>query len=345
MSKHLLEVKNLHVSFHTYAGEVHAVRGVSFNVNRGECMAIVGESGSGKTVTSKAILGLIERPSGEVKKGSQILYEDKNILDFTDKEWRNYRGKDAAMIFQDPMTSLNPTMKIGKQIMESIILHNKVSKEEARKRTIELLEKVNIPNPEDRLNQYPYEFSGGMRQRVVIAIALACNPKLMIADEPTTALDVTIQAQIIKLLKEIQQKNDTSVIMITHDLGVVAGMADYITVMYAGRIVEQGTVFEIFNNPNHPYTYALLNAVPSLEKENKSTLQIIPGTPPDLIAPPKGCGFASRCKYCMKVCQEMNPEYTELSETHKAACWLHHPMAKAAFKFDDIRKVFEDGRE
>jgi oligopeptide transport system ATP-binding protein len=345
MSKHLLEVKNLQVSFHTYAGEVHAVRGVSFNVNKGECMAIVGESGSGKTVTSKAILGLIEKPSGEVKKDSVILYDDQNILNYTEKQWRSYRGADAAMIFQDPMTSLNPTMKIGRQIMESILLHNKVSKEEARKRVIELLEKVNIPNPEDRLNQYPYEFSGGMRQRVVIAIALACNPKLMIADEPTTALDVTIQAQIIKLLKEIQKKNDTSVIMITHDLGVVAGMADYITVMYAGRIVEQGTVFDIFNSPQHPYTYALLKAVPSLENENKSTLQIIPGTPPDLIAPPKGCGFANRCKYCMKVCEEMSPDYTEMSDTHKAACWLHHPMAKEAFKFDDVRKVFEDGRE
>ena len=274
MSEHLLEVKDLKVSFHTYAGEVQAVRGVTFHVDKGECMAIVGESGSGKTVTSKAVLGLIATPPGEVKKESQILFEGKNILDFTDKEWRDYRGKEAAMIFQDPMTSLNPTMKVGKQIMESIMLHNKVSKKEAREQAIELLRKVNIPNPEDRLNQYPYEFSGGMRQRVVIAIALACNPKLMIADEPTTALDVTIQAQIMKLLKEIQTKNDTAVVMITHDLGVVAGMADYITVMYAGCIVEQGTVDEIFKDPQHPYTDALLKAVPNLENENKSELQI-----------------------------------------------------------------------
>ena len=200
MSEHLLEVKNLKVSFHTYAGEVQAVRGVSFKVNPGECMAIVGESGSGKTVTSKAVLGLIATPPGEIKKESEILFEGKDILKFSEKEWRSFRGKEAAMIFQDPMTSLNPTMKVGKQIMESIILHNKVSKAEAREQAIELLRKVNIPNPEDRLNQYPYEFSGGMRQRVVIAIALACNPKLMIADEPTTALDVTIQAQIMKLL-------------------------------------------------------------------------------------------------------------------------------------------------
>ena len=239
----LLEVKNLEVSFHTYAGEVKAVRGVSFEAKAGECLAIVGESGSGKTVTSKAVLGLIATPPGEVKKTSEIIFDGQNIMNYSEKEWRAYRGKDAAMIFQDPMTSLNPTMKVGKQIMESILLHSKVSKDEARKRALELLKMVNIPNPEERMNQYPYEFSGGMRQRVVIAIALACNPKLMIADEPTTALDVTIQAQIIDLLKKIQKENNTAVVMITHDLGVVAGMADDIIVMYAGRSVEKGTVY------------------------------------------------------------------------------------------------------
>lgn len=342
MSKNLLEVKDLKVSFHTYAGEVQAVRGVSLKVKPGECMAIVGESGSGKTVTSKAVLGLIATPPGEIKKESKILFEGKNILDFSEKEWRNFRGQEAAMIFQDPMTSLNPTMKVGKQIMESILLHNKISKQEAKKRAIELLRKVNIPNPEDRLNQYPYEFSGGMRQRVVIAIALACNPKLMIADEPTTALDVTIQAQIMKLLKEIQEKNNTAIIMITHDLGVVAGMAEYITVMYAGCVVEQGTVEEIFHNPQHPYTHALLQAVPNMKNENKSELRIIPGTPPDLIMPPKGCGFASRCKYCMGICKEQPPEFTNISDSHKAACWLHHPMAKEVLGTDDIRRVLED---
>ena len=316
MSEHLLEVKNLKVSFHTYAGEVQAVRGVSFKVNPGECMAIVGESGSGKTVTSKAVLGLIATPPGEIKKESEILFEGKDILKFT--------------------------MKVGKQIMESIILHNKVSKSEAREQAIELLRKVNIPNPEDRLNQYPYEFSGGMRQRVVIAIALACNPKLMIADEPTTALDVTIQAQIMKLLKEIQQKNNTAVVLITHDLGVVAGMAEYITVMYAGCIVEQGTVEEIFASPCHPYTHALLKAVPNMENENKSELQIIPGTPPDLVMPPKGCGFASRCKYCMGICKEKAPDFTQVSESHKAACWLHHPMAKKVLGVEEIKEVFQD---
>ncbi len=298
----LLEVKNLEVSFHTYAGEVKAVRGVSFEAKAGECLAIVGESGSGKTVTSKAVLGLIATPPGDVKKTSEIIFDGQNIMNYSEKEWRAYRGKDAAMIFQDPMTSLNPTMKVGKQIMESILLHSKVSKDEAKKRALELLKMVNIPNPEERMNQYPYEFSGGMRQRVVIAIALACNPKLMIADEPTTALDVTIQAQIIDLLKKIQKENNTAVVMITHDLGVVAGMADDIIVMYAGRIVEKGTVYEIFNEPKHPYTDALLKAVPNLKNENKSELRIIPGTPPDLIAPPKGCGFASRCQYCMGIC-------------------------------------------
>ena len=340
----LLEVKNLEVSFHTYAGEVKAVRGVSFEAKAGECLAIVGESGSGKTVTSKAVLGLIATPPGEVKKTSEIIFDGQNIMNYSEKEWRAYRGKDAAMIFQDPMTSLNPTMKVGKQIMESILLHSKVSKDEAKKRALELLKMVNIPNPEERMNQYPYEFSGGMRQRVVIAIALACNPKLMIADEPTTALDVTIQAQIIDLLKKIQKENNTAVVMITHDLGVVAGMADDIIVMYAGRIVEKGTVYEIFNEPKHPYTDALLKAVPNLKNENKSELRIIPGTPPDLIAPPKGCGFASRCQYCMGICKEQSPEHTRFSGSHEAACWLNHPMAKEVYGIKDIKEVFEDGK-
>ncbi|MDD4369190.1 MAG: ABC transporter ATP-binding protein [Oscillospiraceae bacterium] len=340
MTKQLLEVNNLRISFHTYAGEVQAVRGVSFKVSEGECMAIVGESGSGKTVTSKAVLGLIEPPSGEVKATSSITFAGQEILNFSDRQWRNYRGKDAAMIFQDPMTSLNPTMKIGRQIMENILLHNKISRQEARQRTVELLQMVNIPNPEERLTQYPYEFSGGMRQRVVIAIALACKPRLMIADEPTTALDVTIQAQILQLLRNIQQQEHTAVIMITHDLGVVAGMADFISVMYAGRIVEQGSVIEIFNHPQHPYTSALLKAVPSLSQPNKAPLQIIPGTPPDMIAPPQGCGFASRCQYCMKICQQRDPAYTRLSDTHQAACWLHEAQARTAFGYQDVSEVF-----
>lgn len=335
----LLKVKNLKVSFHTYSGEVQAVRGISFEMNEGETLAIVGESGSGKTVTSKAIMGLINKHPAEIKSESKILFEESNILEYSKKQWQDYRGKCAGMIFQDPMTSLNPTMKIGQQIEEGIILHEQISKSEAREKAVELLRKVNIPNPEERMNQYPHEFSGGMRQRVVIAIALACNPKLLIADEPTTALDVTVQAQILNLLKEIQKKNGTSIIMITHDLGVVAGIAKKIAVMYAGKIVEIGTVKEIFDNPQHPYTFALLNAVPRLDIENKSELHVIPGTPPDLISPPKGCGFATRCKYCMDICRNIPPEYTELSETHKSMCWLHHPLAKKAFEYDDIRSV------
>lgn len=339
--KKLLEVKDLKVSFHTYAGEVKAVRGVSFDVKEGETLAIVGESGCGKTVTSKAIMGLIVKPGGEIKEESSICFGDKNILQFSEKQWESYRGKEVGMIFQDPMTSLDPTMKIGKQIAEGILKHQKVSKKEAMKQTIELLRKVKIPNPKERVNQYPHEFSGGMRQRVVIAIALACNPKLMIADEPTTALDVTIQAQILKLLKEIQKTNNSSIIMITHDLGVVAGMADKIAVMYAGEIVEQGDVNEIFENPQHPYTYALLRAVPRLDIENKAELHVIHGTPPDLIAPPKGCGFAARCEHCMEICKEHNPDYTKISKTHKAKCWLHHEIAKKKYHYDNVRSVLE----
>ena len=340
--ENILEVENLQVSFHTYAGEVKAVRGVSFSLSRGETLAFVGESGCGKSVTAKSIMRLLKPPVAEIKPESKIICDEKDVMKMSGKEIYALRGDEISMIFQDPMTSLNPTMKVGKQIMESIILHNKVSKSEAREQAIELLRKVNIPNPEDRLNQYPYEFSGGMRQRVVIAIALACNPKLMIADEPTTALDVTIQAQIMKLLKEIQQKNNTAVVLITHDLGVVAGMAEYITVMYAGCIVEQGTVEEIFASPCHPYTHALLKAVPNMENENKSELQIIPGTPPDLVMPPKGCGFASRCKYCMGICKEKAPDFTQVSESHKAACWLHHPMAKKVLGVEEIKEVFQD---
>lgn len=338
----LLEVKDLRVSFHTYAGEVQAVRGVSFTVKEGETLAIVGESGSGKTVTSKAIMGLIASPPGEIKKESQILYNGRDILKFNKKNWHDYRGKDAGMIFQDPMTSLNPTMKIGDQIAEGLIIHDKITKKEAKKKVMDILKKVSIPNPEERINQYPHEFSGGMRQRAVIAIALTCNPKLLIADEPTTALDVTIQAQILSLLKNIQTTEKTAIIMITHDLGVVAGIADKIAVMYAGQIVEHGTVVDIFKNPQHPYTYALLNAVPKLNVANKSQLMIIPGTPPDLIMPPKGCGFATRCKHCMDICRNLVPDYTQISESHKVMCWLQNPMSKELYGYDEVRSVFEN---
>lgn len=323
----ILDVKDLRVSFRTYAGEVQAVRGVSFHLNKGEVLAIVGESGCGKTVTSKAIIKLLHTPPAEIKKGSKILFQDKDILQMNKKAIRNIRGSEISMIFQDPMTSLNPTMKIGKQIAESLIAHRGLDKKEALGKAVEMLETVNIPNAKERANQYPHEFSGGMRQRAMIAIALACNPKILIADEPTTALDVTIQAQIMDLIKELQQNLDMAVILVTHDLGVVAGSADRIQVMYAGKIVESGTTEEIFFNPQHPYTWALLMSVPTLEMENKELLYSIKGTPPDLTNPPKGCSFAPRCEYCMPICNELEPEITEISGTQQVSCWLKHEMA------------------
>ncbi|WP_251860957.1 ABC transporter ATP-binding protein [Clostridium sp. Marseille-Q2269] len=324
----VLEVKNLRVSYHTYAGEVQSVRNVNFYINKGETLAIVGESGCGKTVTAKSIMRLIQEPPGEIKKGSEIIFNGKNILDMKEKELRELRGADISMIFQDPMTSLNPTMKIGNQIAESLIIHKKISKSDALKEVVNILKLVNIPNAEKRINQYPYEFSGGMRQRVMIAIALACDPKILIADEPTTALDVTIQAQIMELIKDLQQKMNTAVIMITHDLGVVANVAHRIQVMYAGKIVERGTTNEIFCEPKHPYTLALLKSVPRLDTKHKGELYSLEGTPPDLIKPPKGCPFASRCEYCMKICKEQIPDLTKLTETHEVLCWLQHPMAQ-----------------
>jgi oligopeptide transport system ATP-binding protein len=323
----LLEVNNLNVSYHTYAGEVKSVRGISFDLEKGECVSIVGESGCGKTVTAKTIMGLIQTPPGEIKAESEILFDSKNILKFNKKEWQNYRGNDVSMIFQDPMTSLNPTMKIGRQITENLMKHKRMSKREADNEAVKMLELVDIPNPKSRLNQYPHEFSGGMRQRAMIAIALSCNPKILIADEPTTALDVTIQAQIIDLMKGLQSKLGTSIILITHDLGVVADIAKKIIVMYAGKVIERGLSEEIFYNPMHPYTIALLKSIPRLDSDKKDELVSIAGTPPDLIAPPKGCPFVTHCKYCMTICKEAMPDTTHISETHKALCWLHHPNA------------------
>lgn len=323
----ILEVKDLRVSYHTYAGEVQSVRGVSFNLYKGETLAIVGESGCGKTVTSKAIMRLIKTPPGEIKEGSKIIFNNKDVLGMNKTELRKLRGADISMIFQDPMTSLNPTMKVEKQISESLIVHRNMSRGDAYKEAVRMLEMVNIPNAAKRANQYPFEFSGGMRQRVMIAMALACNPKVLIADEPTTALDVTIQAQILDLIKELQRKLNTAVIMITHDLGVVADIAQRIQVMYAGQIIERGTTDEIFYNPQHPYTWALLQSVPRLGTKNKDKLCSIKGTPPDLIKPPAGCPFASRCQYCMRICKDEMPETTKFSETHEASCWLKHPGA------------------
>ncbi|MBB6453044.1 oligopeptide/dipeptide ABC transporter ATP-binding protein [Salirhabdus euzebyi] len=321
----ILEVKDLKVTFDTYGGSVQAVRGVNFDLRKGETLAIVGESGSGKSVTTKALMGLIPNPPGRIESG-EILFDGKDLTKLKDKEMSKIRGRDISMIFQDPMTSLNPTMKVGNQIMEGLIKHQKMGKAKAKERAIELLELVGIPNPKERIEQYPHQFSGGMRQRVVIAIALACNPKILLADEPTTALDVTIQAQILELMKDLQQKTDASIIFITHDLGVVANVADRVAVMYAGKIVEIGTVDDIFYNPKHPYTWGLLGSMPTLDS-GEDQLIAIPGTPPDLIHPPVGDAFAPRNPYVMKIDTEMEPPMFKVSDTHYAATWLLHEDA------------------
>ena len=323
---HLLEVKNLEVNFKTYGGEVKAVRDVSFHVNKGEILAIVGESGSGKSVTVQSIMGLIPTPPGIIR-GGTIHFHDKDILKMSKKEMRKIKGSKISMVFQDPMTSLNPTMRIGKQIEEGLILHQGLSKDDAKKRAIEMIKLVGIPNPEERYNQFPHEFSGGMRQRAMIAIALSCNPELLIADEPTTALDVTIQAQVLELMKDLQNKLDTSIILITHDLGVVAETAQRVIVMYAGMMVESGTVFDLFENPKHPYTWGLLESIPKVEDGEKKPLVPIEGSPPDLFSPPKGCPFAPRCKFAMDICLEEIPPDFEIDQGHTAKCWLNDPRA------------------
>ena len=321
----ILEVKDLNISFHTFGGEVQAIRGVNFELKKGETLAIVGESGSGKSVTTKSIMRLLPPGNSEIKDG-QILFEGKDLAKLSDKQMQKIRGKDISMIFQDPMTSLNPTMTVGKQIMEPLIKHQNMSKSAARERSLQLLKLVGIPKPEQRIKQYPHQFSGGMRQRVVIAIALACNPKILIADEPTTALDVTIQAQILELMKDLQHKIDTSIIFITHDLGVVANVADRVAVMYGGKIVEIGTVDEVFYNPQHPYTWGLISSMPSLDAKDEE-LYAIPGTPPNLLHPPKGDAFAPRNEYAMQIDLEEQPPMFKVSETHYAATWLLHPDA------------------
>jgi oligopeptide transport system ATP-binding protein len=322
----LLEVKDLRVSFSTYAGEVQAVRGVSFDLRRGETLAIVGESGSGKSVTAKSIMRLLP-PANTMIKGGEIIFEGQDILKLSEKRMQDIRGPKIAMVFQDPMTSLDPTMRVGRQITESLKEHLGLSTQRAKERAVELLTLVGIPHPEDRVKQYPHQFSGGMRQRVVIAIALACDPQILIADEPTTALDVTIQAQILELLRELQEQLGMSVILITHDLGVVAHTAHRVAVMYAGKIVETGTLREIFYNPQMPYTWGLLSSIPLPTADRSQELIPIPGSPPDMHDPPKGCPFTPRCPYAMRICAEEMPEYTTFSSEHKAACWLHHPMA------------------
>lgn len=320
----LLEVKNLCVNFGTYGGEVNAVRGVTFDLHKGETLAIVGESGSGKSVACKTIMRILSS-NGYIKDG-QILFDGKDLTKISEKDMEKVRGKDIAMIFQDPMTSLNPTMTIGKQIMEPIIKHQGFSREDAKKRAIELIELVGISDAEKRFKQYPHQFSGGMRQRIVIAISLACNPKVLIADEPTTALDVTIQAQILELIKDLQEKTGVAVIFITHDLGVVANMADRVAVMYAGKIIEYGTSDDIFYDPKHPYTWGLLGSMPTLDIGDND-LYNIPGTPPDLMNPPKGDAFALRSAYSIKLDHLADPPMFKVSDTHYAATWLLHPLA------------------
>ena len=316
----LLEVRDLHTSFFTDAGEVKAVNGVSFNLDRGETLGIVGESGSGKSVTVYSILQILA-PAGKIVSGS-VKFDGQELVGAGERVMRDIRGNKISIIFQDPMTSLNPTYTIGDQIMEAIMLHTNRTKEQAWDRAVEMLELVGVNDPEKRMKQYPHEHSGGMRQRDMIAMALACEPDILIADEPTTALDVTIQAQILELMQRLQKELGMAIIMITHDLGVVAQMCDEIVVMYAGSYCERGTADEIFYNPKHEYTKGLLRSIPTMDTMGQK-LQPITGTPIDLLNLPKGCPFAPRCDAAMKVCIRKAPEQMEINENHKASCWMN----------------------
>ncbi|MPQ43488.1 ABC transporter ATP-binding protein [Clostridium tarantellae] len=321
----LLEVKNLKTSFSTHIGDVQSVRGVSFHLDKGEAIGVVGESGCGKSVTMMSIMKLLSN-NGKIVDG-KILFDGKDLAQFSEKEMEKIRGNEIAMIFQDPMTSLNPVISIGEQLTEHVIKHKKINKKEAIKIAIKMLELVGIPSPEKRMKQYPHEFSGGMRQRVMIAMSLVCDPKLIIADEPTTALDVTIQAQILDLMRELKEKLNTSIILITHDLGVVADLCSRINVMYGGIIIEQGSTEDIFYRAKHPYTWGLLKSVPNPKENVKEKLKPIDGQPPDLLKPPVGCPFAARCDYAMKICIERRPELFQIGDRHSSACWLCHENA------------------
>ena len=318
----ILEVKDLNVTFHARGQEIRAVRGVSLEVCPGEILGIVGESGSGKSVTMKAVLGIL--PENASIKAESLKLSGTEMTKLSEEEYRKLRGTQMTMIFQDPMTALDPVMTVGKH-MEEVLKRNGglKSKEEIRKKSIEMLDKVGIPDPQSRLKQYPHEFSGGMRQRVLIAMALACNPKMLIADEPTTALDVTIQAQILDLLQELEEQYHTSIVLITHDMGVVATVCQRVAIMYGGLIMETGTSYEIFYDPKHPYTKALLRAIPSTELKEGERLQAIEGLPPSLVNPPAGCPFAERCEYASERCAQQLPEYYEFSGTHRAMCHLY----------------------
>jgi oligopeptide transport system ATP-binding protein len=324
----ILSVEGLSVAFHTYSGVVRAVRDVSFSLRRGEVLAIVGESGSGKSVTAQAIMGLTPIPPGEIT-GGRIEFGGMDLLRASPAELSRIRGARISMIFQDPMTALNPSMRVGEQIREVLHQHRRMRRAESQARAIELLRLVGIQEPESRLNQHPHQFSGGMRQRIVIAIAIANNPDILLADEPTTALDVTIQSQIFRLIREIQQRFGTAMILITHDLGLVAGAADRIAVMYGGRIVEEGSIDQIYYNPQHPYTVGLLNAVPKLTDAGDRPLRTIEGLPPMLIDLPNGCAFVDRCPHAMRICRQDDPRYFAPLPENRVACWLHHEQAAA----------------
>ena len=317
----LIEVKNLEISFNVHTGKVRAIRDISFSIKAGETLALVGESGSGKSVTAKALMGLLPASNSTIDAG-EIIIKGEVVNDLTEKGWEKYRGSQIAMVFQDPMTSLNPIMKIGEQIMEGIFIHRKLSKEEAKKEALSLLNLVGIKVPENTFDQYPHQLSGGMRQRIVIAIALACEPDILICDEPTTALDVTIQAQIIELIKELQNKLGFAVLFITHDLGVVANVADRVAVMYAGTIVEIGNSSEIFYNPQHPYTWGLLSSLHDINDDSGIELYNIPGSPPNLLHPPEGDPFALRSEYALEIDFIKRPPMFKISDSHFAATWL-----------------------
>jgi oligopeptide/dipeptide ABC transporter ATP-binding protein len=326
MTAPLLDVANLHVEFDTYGGIVHAVRGVSFTVEPGETLAIVGESGCGKSVTVQSIMGLIPMPPGRITQGSAQL-RGVDMLRSKQHNGKDIRGDEVGMIFQDPMTSLNPTMTIGDQIAETLIVHRNFSQRQAATRAVELLAATRIPEPDKRARQYPFEFSGGMLQRSMIAMAIACEPALLIADEPTTALDVTIQAQILDLMADLQQQHGMAIILITHDLAVVAHMADRVNVMYAGEIVERGRTEDIFYRSAHPYTLGLRDAMPSRASTKAHRLQPIEGSPPDLFAPPQGCGYYARCPHAMRICEGDRPQLFDVGDAHAARCWLQHDGA------------------
>lgn len=326
--KNILEIKNMRTYFHMDSGVVKSVDGVDIELKEGSTLGIVGESGSGKSVTALSVMGLLMGTTGKIE-GGEILLDGKDIVKFGAEERRKLRGSKISMIFQEPMTSLNPVMRIGDQIMECILLHQNVSKKEAEEKAINILKLTGLPRVEKMMREFPFQLSGGQRQRVMIAMALVCNPQILIADEPTTALDVTIQAQILDLMKDLQKKTGMAIIFITHNLGVVAEICDRVSVMYAGHIMEQGKVDDIFYNPAHPYTKGLLRSMPNLDEEEKVRLIPIEGTPVDLLDPPKGCSFGPRCEHCMKVCLTKKPPLVEVGDGHISACWLHVKEMKA----------------